>query len=392
MGIKKLDFLEDVFLKKQIFKFYKKKGSSFQPLSMPEKHQLELNLKNLLIIRDFPGYLNSSISPIHKFKNANMYEGFYISLQNYKNIDAYLLEQFSSKRRSKHKALKKRLELCFNIRYEIYYGEIEEEEYHFLFDQLQLMIKKRFAAKKMKHAALDKLESFRNTMYLKILEKTATLSVIYHNKKPLSIALNLIEQDIYIGYVMTFDTDYSKFYPGFINIERQLKWCFENNFRVFDLMKGDLSYKKIYADSSRPYQCHILYSPKQILSHTIASFAALKLSVYYKIFYLLKAWGLQPFYRKIKTYRYSLSQKNTHSGTKPNIRVINLPSIPSNTKLVEIDIEDEAHAHARKFVYDFLYATSENIKAVKICEIPDQSAYLAVGHKKQILIQYNPQA
>ncbi len=64
---------------------------------------------------------------------------------------------------------------------------------------------------------------------------------MYHDKNPISIGLNLINGKLIYRYIKAYDVDYSKFYIGLIDIVKQLEWCFERKFEIFDLLKGDYS-------------------------------------------------------------------------------------------------------------------------------------------------------
>ena len=342
--------------------------------------------KNIFIVKDVPGYLHTRIHPSYKVKKAFMYHGYSINLGKYKNFEEYLVKRFSSKRRSKHKTLKKRLELCFNVRYKMYFGSMEEKEYDFLFDQLRLMIKRRFTLKKMKHSGWEKLDYYHNMIYLRIIEKKASIFVIYHDRKPISISINLIEEDIYSGFMMAFDVDFSKFYLGFINILKQLEWCFENKFKLFDMMKGDLAYKMVFTDEKYYYQSQIVFPSKNQISRIVANFLVLKVKLYYRSLHLLKKLKLHLIYRRLKISFYGLLNQKALANVQGEFMVKNIPKINSMSKLVKISIEDDGYMDLRKPIYDFLYSSSENINDIEVFESIDGTSYLVKGKNKNILL------
>ena len=102
-------------------------------------------------IIDFPDYLSIKLPEKHmsqKIGKVNTIKGMLINLNNYENIDDYLKKKFGKTSRSKLRRYQNRLELCFNIRYKMYWGEIDKEEYDDLFDAFREMLLRRFKQKK----------------------------------------------------------------------------------------------------------------------------------------------------------------------------------------------------------------------------------------------------
>lgn len=390
MNINKLDFLDDLLLKEQMSMIYSRVTNAFSSTLLVEDSLQKIGEKDIFIIKDVPGYLHTRIHPSHKVKKASMYHGYSINLGKYENFEAYLVKRLSSKRRSNHRAFKKRLELCFSVQYKMYFGPMEKKEYDYLFDQLRLMIKRRFTLKQMKHSGWEKMDNYHKIIYPKILEKKASIFAIYHDSKPISISINLIEEDIYSGFMMAFDVDFSKFYPGFINIQKQVEWCFENKFQLFDMMKGDLAYKNIFADEIYYYQCQIVFPSKKQISSIVAKFLALKVELYYNSLHLLKKLNLHLVYRRLKISIYGLLNKKVLANVQQEFRVKNIPNINSISKLVKISIEDDSYTYLRKPIYDFMYTSFENINDIEVFESVAGISYLVKGKKNNILINSNP--
>lgn len=388
MDIRVLNFLDNILLKKQISSFYAIITNTLsQTLFFKNSDKRISKLEDVCIINDVPEYLSTQVHPLSKLKKANMYHGYMINLSTYENIEAYLVSKFSAKRRSKNRTCKKKLELCFNIRYKMYYGDIPKKDYDYLFDQLRLMIEKRFITKQMKYHGWKKMDVYKELMYPMILEKKACLFVIYNNKEPISISLNLANKDIYTGFMMSFDIDFSKFYLGLISILKQIEWCFNNGFKTFDMMKGDLDYKKGFSDTIYRYQSHIIYPSSRFFYDTIANLIAFRIESYYRLLHLLKQWNIHLLYRRIKSYNI-LKQRGL-SVIHQDFYIENMPNIVSDANLSKINIKIDNYAKLRAPIYTFLYSNPENVGNIEVFEVVNESSYLVKGKNKSILINYN---
>ncbi|RKN76929.1 GNAT family N-acetyltransferase [Ulvibacterium marinum] len=389
MSVRRLNFLDDVQWKNWLSFFYTRISNTFsQKLLLQSPESTIEKAKEIYVIKDIPAYLNMKVHPGFKQRKAKMYHGYFINLGLYQNMEAYLLSRLSAKKRSQNRAYKKRLELCFNVRYKMYYGHIDKKNYDFLFDQLKLMIKRRFSLKQMKYDGLDKMDSYKELMYLRILKKRASLFVIYDEEKPISISLNLIDKDIYTGFMMSFDIDFSKFYLSFIGILKQLEWCFEKKIRIYDMMKGDLDYKKVFTDSTYNYYSHILFTSRSLLSKVIANLMTYKISWYYRSLYFMKKWNAHLIFRKFKGYAFRILNRKTAFEAQPEISFENISVVDSNFQLIPINIDDDSNSILRRPVYTFLYSSCQSIKSIKVFKILDRSSYLVKGEKKSIIINY----
>ncbi len=63
--------------------------------------------------------------------------------------------------------------------------------------------------------------------YPLILEKKASLFVIYNKETPMAITYNYHTEDTLIDAITVFDIDYSKFNIGYVNNLKLLNWCFD---------------------------------------------------------------------------------------------------------------------------------------------------------------------
>lgn len=146
-----------------------------------------------------------------------------------------------------------------------YYGSIDTETYHSLFKQLQHFIKSRFNQKKERHAALGRWKFYEDTLYDLILQKKASLFVLYDGEKPISISLNYhYDERVLDLAINSYDISYQKYSLGRQMIVRQLEWAYDNNYELIDLRWGAFSYKVDFSNTKSKYRTHVFYTRKNI--------------------------------------------------------------------------------------------------------------------------------
>lgn len=324
---------------------------------------------------DIPSYLQPEInlpSKAFRLHKIPTYKGTLIQLLNYKTTEEYLKANFSPGRRSKFKMYKKRLDICFNTQYKVYYGDISEAEYNMLFDTLLNMLKSRFAQKQAINDDLERWHEYLAIAYGLICKKEACLFVIYDGPKPISIGLNLHYDKAAYGYIRGYDVDYAKFYLGFTDVLVQLDWYFKQGFEVFDLLKGEYEYKANLTDGAYSFERHIIYDAGSLTASLFGMLQVLKTRVFYWGYHLLKKWNIHLCYHRFK------SRKGTDVALAP----IPQTSEMSLAEFENITLSDTAQWHhnialdssdfLRRPVYDFLYATQESINTVKISRIEQE--------------------
>lgn len=77
------------------------------------------------------------------------------------------------------------------------------------------------------------------------------LSCMKINEGVLAFKLSFDYNNKIAFYMPCFDPDYKQYSPGFISNNLLLRYCFENNYREFDWLRGDESYKKRLTDTFR---------------------------------------------------------------------------------------------------------------------------------------------
>src|SRR5690606_17250164 len=139
-------------------------------------------------------------------RSVALYEGSYINLDLYGDLNDFLKRKLSSNRISKLRAYKRNLERVFPIEYAHYYGEeLSDSTYSMLMDSLKAMISTRFEEKKMEHTALEDWDNFKNRGKGLIADKRAALIVIYNDGQPIHISFNYVWEKLVFGYVRGYN-------------------------------------------------------------------------------------------------------------------------------------------------------------------------------------------
>ena len=236
------------------------------------KKDTKPNLKsNLISIQDIPNYLNLDVSKDLKNIKVNSVKtlkGHLIELSIFRDFNDYVTKKFSSKSKSNLNRYQRRLESCFNINYVAYHGSIEKEEYDRIFVVLKKLLVRRFHQKKEKNYELQYLDEFHELCYDLIMQKKANLYIIYNDNEPISIRINMLKDNLAYYIISGYDIDYGKFHLGSIDMFSNIEWCFENNYKIYDLLKGYDYYKQKWATTS--YYNYDTYSIQFELIYTIS--------------------------------------------------------------------------------------------------------------------------
>lgn len=374
-----------IFLEKRIAsEYFTKITNCLTGKTILENFSIDDLDNHIHIIYDVSSYLNLDVNAKEKGWKVNKlktYKGSMIVLKKYQDLDDYLKRTLSSGRRSKLRTYQKKLYYSFDIKYKIYHGDISYEEYKLLFDKFYQMIENRFNEKQTIHKDLKRWDAYFEMAYSLILKKEACLFVLYHDDKPISISLNLIHDKLIYGYVRGYDIDYSKFYIGLIDIVKQLEWCFENKFEVFDLLKGDYGYKKQWADEEYDFEKYIIYNARDLKSNVIANIVTLKSKLFYIIFNLLKKLNIHLLYRKYKNYKNSKTKLLPNKKVTQSTNYIEIITLKDNIEYPKININDDNYSFMRKAFYTFLYTNNENINDIEIFEVEKEHIYIFKGTK-----------
>lgn len=319
------------------------------------------------ICSDVPDYMKVTFDRKEKNKSEKSvatFEGSYINLAQYQDLDDFLKAKLSSKRVSRLKAYKRTLEHVFPISYEYYYGNIPDETYNFLMDALKEMITKRFEEKKLEHMALIEWDKFRANGKKLIREKRGALIVVLHGNRPIHISFNYVWEQLVFGYVRGFDLDYSKFYLGYIDIILQLDWCFQHQFKIYDLLRENLEYKLRFADHTYLYRSHIVFPKSPMRKRIVPLLHWLSLSLKFDLYY--------PAIGKLRSVYHSVPflPKRRPKTTKAvyyydDVSDVERSKLEENL-LQSVDLDLEPTTYLKRAAYHFLYTTKDKLENLKV--------------------------
>ena len=193
-------------------------------------------------------------------------KGLLIDLREYQSFQDYLKAKISSRKRKQIRSYLRRIETCLNVSYKFYYGEIDEDKYYFLLKTAKSFITKRFNAISKQHYHLNIWHKLEEKALQLILEKKASLFVIYNDDVPINICINYHFNEITANIFTSYDIDYGKFSLGTIDLYKQIEWNFTNNFKIFDLMVGESKYKFEWSNSTYDLKHHVIMKKNSFTS------------------------------------------------------------------------------------------------------------------------------
>ena len=374
------------FYKATIFPIYINIGKNLTKgisYSLDSKTNLKDFKKKICLIYDVPAFFNVKTDNLQKGLKSlkiKQYPGFLINLEKYKDVNHYLTTTFSKSSLQKFRRYNKRLETCFSITYKMYYGDIKREDYDFIFKSFNELLTKRFNDKQITNNNLDPKEwdFYYDVVYPLILEKKASLFVIYNNDQPIALRLNYYSEDIIFDAITVFDIDYNKFHIGKISIMKILEWAFENKYKTFDFSKGYFDYKERWSDLKYNFEYHLYYDAKSIGSVLIANSIArfFKTKQYLRELEVNKKLHKLTYFTRKKTTKNAII--NEISESEINIK---------NDMLTEISLNNDLF-YLKKSIFDFLFITSEHLNSLKIYQVKHdhQKLFLLKSKKKSKLL------
>lgn len=342
---------------------------------------------NSYIIRDFKDYKNKTlivydvitgINNTNTTNNkigilkSNQYPGFLINIDHFNSVEEYLLKTFSKNTRMKMRKYTNRLNTCFNISSKMFFGAIDKQEYDALFKHFMRLLEKRYSEKQITYNNMQTSEwnFYTDVAYPLILEKKASLFVIYDNNTPIAITYNYHTEDSLIDAITVFDIDYSKFNIGYVNNLKLINWCFENNIKTLDFSKGYFDYKKRMCTSEYHFEYHIIYDKSSI-------FSKIKAHSYHTFLEFKTYLRNKGFNSKFHEFTYRL-KNNTPSKLSFDAEITELSNLPSNLILSKLDIKnDSEYEFLKRHINDFLYLVTKTYKDIELYKVNDmQHTYI----------------
>lgn len=219
-------------------------------------------------IQDVPDYLiieHKTKEPI-KLQRINRYKGYLVDLTKFEGVEDLLQKKLSRNPRKNLRAKLRKLEKDHDIQYQFYWGHIDKQHYDDLFDSCYELMKARFQQKRIHNRFLLHWKFFYELFYPRILNKEASINVIYDGSKPITITLNFHRGDIVFSFIQIYDIAYHQYSMGDIAMLKNLDWSYENGFSVWDVSKGETDNKLRWCNHHYTYESHIFYDPNTVVS------------------------------------------------------------------------------------------------------------------------------
>ena len=281
------------------------------------------------------------------------------NLRGYNDIETYLKDRFSRNSRQVFRSNKKRLETCFDISYNMYYGAISIEQYSKLFKQFYDMLKLRAKEKGINNRNLKHWSLYNSKVYDMILNKQASLFVIYDGDEAINISLNMHVKNTVFLFITTYNIDYSKFQLGHINWMMQIDWFIKNNIKTVDFSKGNIAYKKRWTNKEYDFEYHLFYNKSNFISKLNAN-------------WLLKKLQLKQTLRNlnINTYYYNLLAKlkgGNKFSKKTDYQLSALNLLPESKIMAPILFRSNPDVlHLKRIIYTYLYLSSLHVTDLEV--------------------------
>ncbi|MCV6628477.1 MAG: GNAT family N-acetyltransferase [Flavobacteriaceae bacterium] len=250
------------------------------------------------LVYDVPDYATrENTHPNLGIKSISQYAGYRVDTAVFEDLEDYIVKTLSKNRRKSFMKAWRKLEREHDIRYKVFYGEIDKDTYRQLFDKLHHMMATQYEEKsEINYHMSDRTQNWHFELFYKLInEKKASFNVIYNEETPIAISINYHSDDIFFAPFGCYDQKYLKYGIGNIQMMKELSWVFENkDCRYYDLGKASYGYKQRWANQKYYYNYHILYDKKSVK----ANFCALSVYLYFKGKSVLRVW-----YYKLKSLR-----------------------------------------------------------------------------------------
>ncbi|MCR9227849.1 MAG: GNAT family N-acetyltransferase [Flavobacteriaceae bacterium] len=212
------------------------------------------------VLQDVPGYVDLILDQHQKKFSTHTIitqHTHVIELERYLDGNQYMEQHFGPKTRSSLRRYKKRLEECFDIRYEVFQGSIDKKWYNEIFEQLRTLMIRRFKEKNEENYELPHLDQIKADLYPMLLQNRATLFVIYANGEPVSIRINMMKDKLAFYILSAYNPDYDVFRLGKLDMWQNVSWFINQGYTTYDLLKGYAYIKEKWAD--RTYANNLVF-------------------------------------------------------------------------------------------------------------------------------------
>ena len=303
-------------------------------------------------------------------KRVRQYKGYLSSLEGFGGFEDYFANQFSSKSRTNLRKYLKRLDTNFNTEFKVFHGKISKEEYDVHFGKMLDLIEKRFEELELENNILRLQDYYYDLCYKMILNKEASLNVLYVNEEPAAISFCFLSPERAYFAITTFDTDFRRYNLGHVLIMKIMEWCFDNNIKEFDYSKGTYDYKTRWSNKFYYFENHILYDKTSLK----ALFYGNLFYYFFRVKQFLRDIEFNKLYSRIKFF---LKKKETKSETI-DIQELDTADFDKN-KYQEISISEKPHSNVKSVVYDLAFSKPQKVEDIKVYANSEKSHYFIQG-------------
>ncbi len=377
-----VNFLKSFYIENDPPKFYDILWFLDEEYYNRQDRGINIDPTGSMVCEYYPDYFKCDIRPSDEYELRTIFRvhGHSILFTGFGEVDDYMKSNFNSSFRNNLKRRSKALQSCFNINTKMYFGDINSEEYGAIMNKLYAMLKIRFQQLGERNEVFKEWTFYERTTLPLILEKKASLFIIYNNSEPIYVSLNHHFKKILHQRIPSFDIDYLKFGLGNLGVCELVKWCFENKYKMLDMAYGAFDYKLKWCNHTYNFEKHILYKKDSTKAMLKKNLILCKNSM---IKYLLSTY-LYKTYKKIRTSL--MSQKNEHRYT---IEIIN-PIETNLNKLERVDIGRVEYGFLKKAFYDFLYKNYEHQDKVEVYRLNSKNdkVFILEGEKEMQKLTY----
>lgn len=370
------------FYKHWIFPFYINIGKNLtKGVDYNLNYKAEDYKGKVCLVYDVPEYfktadIDDSKTSLRCKKNFQ-YKGFALDLNDFPSQEEYIASRISSKNRRGYRSRLKRLEECFDIKYHFLYGAMDEGVFDTVFRQFHELLSKRFSEKEVNyhHLQSKKWKFYTELVNTMIIEKKASIFVIYNGKKPIGITLSFHSDDIAFVTITVFDPDYYKFNVGKTLLVKLLDWCYDKNVKIMDLSKGEFDFKYEWCNLVYDFEYHIIYDSTSLMARAMASL----LDAYFNLKTYLRKKKVNDWYRK-QLFKLKSRSTDTVDFTKLCIEYVDCFKVDESCQ--ELNMTKDTNEHFKKFLYSFLFLNPEPEHNVKVYKSKNENVYFIKGKEK----------
>ncbi|NMH88219.1 GNAT family N-acetyltransferase [Flavivirga algicola] len=300
--------------------------------------------------------------------------GYSILLNPSDTIGSYMQRQFNSKKRNIYTRYVRRLETCFDIKYKMFYGDISKTDYNFIMQALYDMIIERFEERNELHKNLHEWNYLLENTYSEIINNNASLFVIYNKDEPIEISLNYHFDKVLFSYLSSYDINYSKFGLGHVEIYKQIEWCTNHGYILFEMGVGGMDYKRRWSNNVYRYNHIILYKKT---CNTIS----FKVHIYIKKI-LIKEFLKSKKINEIIPIINMFFRRNKNNKNNVIIESFELNDTFMFETHKKIDHNSKNYSFLKKYICSFIYNSKDHYSDIIVLKNTTNNAFLIKGKNK----------